>query len=249
MTRRVVAQVALREGTDESECVDVASRLTALETSSVGVSKSHAGVHAAGSVGGGDITWDLFFESDEALERFCGRGDRAGTGTGTGAGGGDAAKSFLEVVGGEAARVAPLVDSLVAAIPEPLGGKLSMPGLVGVKRTLWLEVLPDAPADRVLQFERETPRLAAAVPAIRNWSWSRIRRAAPNPMATRFTHLWEQEFEALEGLEVDYMSSPFHWGFIDRWFDPEMPEQVVDVRLAHLFCPATAPVLSWELEQ
>jgi len=141
------------------------------------------------------------------------------------------------------------IEAVVAAIPEPLASETTKPGLVGVKRTLWLQILPDAPDDLVSRFEAETPLLAAAVPAIRNWVWSRIRTRSPNPGPTRFTHLWEQEFETLAGLEVDYMSSPFHWGFIDRWFDPEMPEQVVDVRLGHLSCPAREPVLSWGHER
>ena len=64
-------------------------------------------------------------------------------------------------------------------------------------------------------------------------------------MATRWTHLWEQEFDSVDGLQVDYMSSPVHWGYIDRWFDPEMPERIVDLWLAHTACQAHAPVLSW----
>ena len=74
-------------------------------------------------------------------------------------------------------------------------------------------------------------------------SWSRLPETAPQPMPHRWTHLWEQEFDRLEGLEQDYMLHPFHWGHVDRWFDPEMPERVVDPWLAHLACVAHAPVL------
>ncbi|MAG31349.1 MAG: hypothetical protein CL908_10730 [Deltaproteobacteria bacterium] len=235
--RRVVAQVALREGAPETERARVAGVLAACAGAKGPVSRSHAGVHHPGSVGGGDVTWDLLFVDDEAVREFCEQAGDVG------------AERLLDAIGLEAASVAPLVEFVIAAIPEPLGCEISQPGLTGVKRTLWLEVQPDAPEDLVREFEREMPCLANAVPAIRNWSWSRIRTAAPNPMTTRFTHLWEQEFETLDGLEVDYMSSPFHWGFFDRWFDPEMPDPIVDTRVGHLVCPATESVLSWESER
>ena len=48
----------------------------------------------------------------------------------------------------------------------------------------------------------------------------------------------------LDGLLGDYMASPYHWGHLDAWYDAENPRHVVDAWLAHVFCPATASVLS-----
>ena len=72
-----------------------------------------------------------------------------------------------------------------------------------------------------------------------------MRAGDPNPGPSRWTHHWEQEFETLDGLAVDYMMTPYHWGLVDGWFNPEHPEAVVDVWLAHVFCTATESVLSW----
>jgi len=30
------------------------------------------------------------------------------------------------------------------------------------------------------------------------------------------------------GLTSPYMTSPYRWAYVDRWFDPEMPERIMD---------------------
>jgi hypothetical protein len=234
MSVRVVGQVTLREGETPESSQGVADRLGAVGLELTGALASHAGVHFDLSVGGGDLTWDLLLDGEEALAELCRR--LAGTGP----------EGMLGVLGGRLAELASQVASVELAVPETLDTGLGSPGLVGVKRTLWLRVLPEAEAGQVARFEAETPLLAEAVPAIRNWRWSRVRALSPRPMALRWTHLWEQEFDSVDGLQVDYMSSPCHWGYIDRWFDLEMPDRVVDLWLAHLACPEQAPVLSWD---
>lgn len=231
MTRRVVGQVHLREASEKAERQAVAAALGLLANAIDGAVASQAGVHLEGSVGGGEITWDLLFEHEEAADQWCAR---------------VAGASPSAAVGGLDAALGSQIASVELARLETIAGGLARPGLTGIKRTLWLRVLPEAEVAAASVFERETPLLAAAIPAIRNWRWSRVRTRIPSPMQIRWTHVWEQEFETLAGLEVDYMSSPCHWGYVDRFFDPEMPERVVDLWLSHLYCPASAPVLSWE---
>jgi len=234
MTTRIVGQVWLADGSAEGDKLEVARALCEIGTSIEGANSSHAGVHGETSMGGGDLTWDLLFTENDAVPDFCERVKSAGEG------------GVFAALGPDLASLQSRVSRVELAIPEPIAGHIGSPGLVGVKRTLWLRVLPGTDPAALERFEAETPLLATAVPAIRNWRWSRVREGATNPMDTRWTHLWEQEFETLAGLEVDYMSSAFHWGYIDRWFDPEMPDQIVDVWLAHLFCPETEAVLSWQ---
>ena len=220
---RVVGQVSLADGASRVDAESVAGALTERGAEAVGAVRSHAGAHLELSVGGGDVTWDLLFADDEEADAFVARMSEGRF---------DALPHGIHAV--EVAR------------PELLAAESHQPGLVGVKRTLWLCVEPEAEADAVARFEAETPLLAQAIPAIRNWRWSRIpqRGTAATPM--RWSHVWEQEFEAVDGLQVDYMSSPVHWGYVDRWFDPEMPDRIVDLWLAHLACPETEPVLSWD---
>jgi hypothetical protein len=233
MTTRAVAQVTFAAGVEEGDKERVVGALDQSRHHVQGVVASHAAVHTELSVGGGDLTWDLLLSDDAAVEAFCDRTREAGP------------AGVLFAMGGELATLAPLVASVELAIPNELASGLTIPGLVGVKRTLWLRVEPGMGHAALARFEHETPLLARAVPAIRNWRWSRVRTLPPNPMETRWTHLWEQEFETIAGLAEDYMSSPCHWGYIDRWFDPEMPDRVVDLWLAHLSCLEKAPVLSW----
>ena len=122
-----------------------------------------------------------------------------------------------------------------------VGGALGDPDFTGeIKRTLLLQVQPDAPADSVAAFERDLMAMPDHIPAIVNWALSRV----VGPPDTRWTHCWEQEYYTLDGLKVDYMMSPHHWGLIDGWFDPEMPQQIVDLNLAHVYHATNRSVLA-----
>jgi hypothetical protein len=57
---------------------------------------------------------------------------------------------------------------------------------------------------------------AVAARGVRNWS-----------------HVWEQEFAEIGSLTGAYMASAYHWSHVDRWFDPEMPNCIIDTRLCH----------------
>ena len=39
------------------------------------------------------------------------------------------------------------------------------------------------------------------------------------------------------------MSSPYHWGVIEKWFDPTFPERIVDTRLAQVFYDVESSLL------
>jgi hypothetical protein len=100
----------------------------------------------------------------------------------------------------------------------------------GIWRCLVMAVDATAQAADVRQLQRDLLLMPQQIPAIRDWAlgrvtWSRGRR--------RWTHVWEQEFDSLAGLEVDYMVHPIHWGVVDAWFDPECPQRIVDPFLVH----------------
>ena len=103
----------------------------------------------------------------------------------------------------------------------------------GVYRVLLLSVDDRSEPGAIAQFEAETRMMPHYIPAIRNWQLSRIDAAVGE---RRWTHVWEQEYAGAEGLLGPYMLHPYHWARIDRWFDPECPERVVDARLCHSFC-------------
>jgi hypothetical protein len=115
-------------------------------------------------------------------------------------------------------------------------------GLEGarIKRTLALTVRDGTDERQIRLFERSLCDMPKHIPEIRSWSLSRVRAGRSD---ARWTHVWEQEYGAVEGLRVAYMRSPYHWTGVDRWFDPEMPCSIVLPRLAHLFRWVDGPVL------
>ncbi|MGW5106214.1 Dabb family protein [Nocardia sp. NPDC004123] len=107
-------------------------------------------------------------------------------------------------------------------------------------RTLLLRVEDSAAQSEVDRFEHAMLQIPEHVSGIRAWQLSRVAHATG---ATGWTHVWEQEFTDVDALLGPYMNHPIHWGHVDRWFDPECPEQIVKDRVCHSFCAMSAPVL------
>ena len=127
---------------------------------------------------------------------------------------------------------------------RPLRRATPEPGITGgIKRTLLLRVKPGSPAAAVEQFEQDLTAMPAHIHAIRNWSLSRVDSSLH---ISTWTHVWEQEYRTLEGLLHDYQASPYHWAWIERWFDPECPTHIVDSRLVHVFKQAETSILAWD---
>jgi len=110
------------------------------------------------------------------------------------------------------------------------GGDWSGPG---VYRVLLLSVKPAIAAAATACFERELLAMPRYIRSIRAWRLSRVTRAAG---ARSWTHVWEQRYDDLDGLSGEYMMHPYHWAWVDRWFDPENPDWIVDTHLCHSFC-------------
>lgn len=104
-----------------------------------------------------------------------------------------------------------------------------------VKRTLLLRVRPETPWATVARFEADLAAMPEHIATIRSWRLSRVVNNF------RWTHAWEQEYASLDGLTGEYMTHPYHWTTVDAWFDPEVPEHVVEPELAHLFAARDEP--------
>lgn len=111
----------------------------------------------------------------------------------------------------------------------------------GVYRTLLLCVDRAVDPSIIEQFEAEMRMMPHYIPAIRNWQLSRVAHAGGS---RRWTHVWEQEYSDIEGLMGSYMMHPYHWARIDRWFDPECTQWMINTTLCHSFCPLGRGILS-----
>ncbi len=228
MSVRLVALVELAKGVKGDAAEAVCRRLSSCAESVDEIERAHAGLHIPGSFGG-DLTWDLSFASAASLAAFRARS------------GSNAAAGLVVALGPGFTDLVPAIASLDSVAVEPIDEHVGRPGLVGVKRTLLFRVRDDTSKASVGAFERDMLAMPDFVPAIRNWCFGR----PPVTESSRWTHIWEQEFETADGLLNDYMASPYHWGHIDAWYDPECPQSIVDPAVAHVYCPESEGVLSW----
>lgn len=215
---RVVTMLHVEGELDDARDAAIRRAVAGAAAAVAGVRRTHLGRHLPGSVRGGHYTWDVSFDGGDpgALHQ---------------------APSLQPLVADGALRL-----DTVAFEPQHLA--VPEPGIRDcVKRTLFLRVLPGTPPDIVERFERDTMGMPRYIDAIRNWAFSRVD-AELHP--TPWTHVWEQEFQELRGLQEDYMLSPYHWGLVDGWFDPECPQRIVDTHLAHVYCPAAVTILGWQ---
>jgi Stress responsive A/B Barrel Domain len=110
----------------------------------------------------------------------------------------------------------------------------------GVWRCLVLAVEPRTRDMEVDQLERDLLLMPRYIPEIRNWALGRVVSAQGR---RAWTHVWEQEFDDMQGLDGPYMTHPVHWGLVDGWFDPECPQRIVDPMLIHAALAIEEPVI------
>jgi Stress responsive A/B Barrel Domain len=152
---------------------------------------------------------------------------------------------FIDVTAADSvavgAAIADMAESVsVLSLTERVG-ELPEPALRhAVKRVLVVRVLGGTPASTVERFEHELARMPEFIPAIRNWALSRVEILAGDAV---WTHAWEQEYRDRASFQ-EYMDSPYHWGVIEKWFDPTFPERIVDTRLAQVFYDVDTSLLS-----
>ncbi len=110
-------------------------------------------------------------------------------------------------------------------------------------RTLLLRVQEGTDPARVELLEASLVAMPDHIASIRSWGLSRLDRS---DTTAGWTHLWEQEFEEPRGFRP-YMSHPYHWTAVERWFDPEVPGRIVDAE-AHYMSPVPGAVITEQEE-
>lgn len=115
----------------------------------------------------------------------------------------------------------------------------------GIWRALIVSIIDGTSRARREQFEAETAAMPRYIKTIRNWAMSPIIESSG---ARNWSYIWEQDFADVEGLLGEYRMHPIHWGLVDRWYDVEHPDHIIDGHLLRTLCPspegAIAPVLA-----
>ena len=120
--------------------------------------------------------------------------------------------------------------------------RITRPGLAnGVYRVALFCAKHNVTPERVAQYDRETMEMGHYIKKIRNWQCSRVLEASGN---RPWTHVWEQEYDDISGLQGAYMLHPHHWAHIDRWYDPECTDWLIDPYLCHTYADLPASVMT-----
>ncbi len=185
--------------------------LTRVGSSLPGIRSAHAGATLPRALNGGRLMWRLSFGSEAACSACC--------------------HSMLWQT-----QIAPALGPdrglSVDTVQYRADFADSSPGRnrEGIWRCLVFSVDHDAAGGDVRRLETDLLLMPRYVSSIRNWSLGRVVSARGR---RPWTHVWEQEFDEVAGLEGEYMVHPIHWGLVDGWFDPECPQRIVDPFLIH----------------
>ena len=136
-----------------------------------------------------------------------------------------------------------IVERSDAVFFEPMREVIAEPGIEKfLRRSLIVRVPEGISHERVELFEKQIMEMPRHIPAIRNWAFA---RAAQDVRKTRWTHIWEMEIHDAAAFQ-QYLLSPFHWGVVDLWFNPEWPDQqIVERDFLHGYYQAPSTVLGW----
>ena len=186
---------------------------------------AHLGRHFPNTVGGGDYTWDLAFAGARTVPAV-GRSTARSPGTPT--------CSIQLVTRTDAVQF----ESTNVHIAERDDHRLRQAHAVPRSRAR------ATPPDKAREFDRVLTGMPRYIDAIRNWAYPPRRRRLHDRAAAVDARVGAGVPGRL-GLRVDYMVSPYHWGYVDPWFDPESPHRVVAPGVAHVYCPAAATILGW----
>lgn len=217
--------ITIRAGMDDQTRARLIASFDGLVAGLPDVSYARTRPSLGGSVNGGDIVCHLQFP-DEAAYRACTQ-----------------AKHWTAIEEFCSSHQIARCDS-VAYRQEANG--IREPRLAdGVHRILLLSVRPSATLERLRRFEAEMRTMPAYLPAIRNWGFSPVLESRG---VRRWTHVWEQEFADAQGLFGPYMMHPIHFAHIDRWFDPQSHDWIVDPELCSTYCQFHESALALPLD-
>ena len=212
--------VTLAEGAGSQDRAKVVAAITGAAGAAVRtmLSPTYEGVY-----NGGDYIWHLQFNDESGYAAW--KADAAG---GKAA---DAVLNDTSLVGH--------VDS-VAYEGGPAGSKAGAPDR-GCYRVALFSAFREPFPGAIAQYDAETYEMGNYIHSIKRWQVSHVRESSG---ARNWTHVWEQEYDDLGGLQGAYMLHPHHWGHVDRWYDPECTVWMIDNHLCHTYCDFDGSVIA-----
>jgi hypothetical protein len=211
---RTVSLPAGREG----ECSHLVEALRKAVSQLAGVKKSWiAQAMPAVSLNAGHLVWRMTFASErEALHAPL-------------------LPSWRETI-------APLLaDTQISGVGYRVTRSAGTRGGRGIWRALIFRIIPEGFPHSAKQLEEGLLLFPKYIRTIRSWALSAVA-TVEGPKT--FTHVWEQEFDSLDGFTGEYMQHPLHWGLIDSYFDAEYPQYVADPYLVQVVGEIDGPIIT-----
>jgi hypothetical protein len=152
----------------------------------------------------------------------------------------DDRKSMQDWYRGVEATVAnPIIEYMESAgyegVPDGSArGEIRRPDLTsGIYRTLILRIDDHATPQQLAAFEADMRAMPVYIDSIKNWQFTRVSESSGT---RKWTHVWEQDYADIEGLMGPYVMHPHHWAQVDRWYQPDSPDKIVNAFLCHTYC-------------
>jgi hypothetical protein len=138
--------------------------------------------------------------------------------------------------------IAPLLaDTHISGVGYRITRSAGTRGGRGIWRALIFRITPEGFPGTARQLEDGLLLFPKYIRTIRSWALSTV---ATVEGPKNFTHVWEQEFDSIEGFTGEYMQHPLHWGLVDSYFDAEYPQYVVDPYLVQAVGEIDGPLIT-----
>ncbi len=108
-------------------------------------------------------------------------------------------------------------------------------------RILIFHVLPDTPEELIRKMEETIVRFPDYVPGMVN---CKIAKVVESSGSMEWNYAFDVDFEQPDDYFGWYLHTPYHWAYIDRYFEPSSSEFFVDPHLCSVYCPSDSAFLS-----
>lgn len=111
----------------------------------------------------------------------------------------------------------------------------------GCHRLLIFHILPDVPEERIRKMKENIVRFPDYVPGMVS---CKIAKVVESSGSMDWNCAFDVDFELPGDYLGWYLHSPYHWAYIDRYFEPSSCDFCIDPHLCSVYCQSDSSFLS-----
>lgn len=108
-------------------------------------------------------------------------------------------------------------------------------------RLLIFRLRDNAPQEIVEKMERTIVKFPDYVPQIAN---SKFAKVVETVGTNRWDYAFDVDYEQVTDYFGWYLGTPYHWAYIDRFFEPTSNEFIIDTHLCSVYCAQESALLA-----